>query len=67
MTGRRALTVGGMVLLALGLLWMGQGSGLFRFPAGSFMVDQRPWIGRGFAVAVVGLVLVIASRGRRSR
>jgi hypothetical protein len=58
------LTVGIAVVL-MGLLWVGQGAGLIHWPASSFMLDQRPWIARGAILAVVGLVLIGASRVRR--
>jgi hypothetical protein len=56
------LTVVGILAVLLGLIWMGQGSGYFPYPATSFMISQTPWIGRGAMLAVVGLVLVILGR-----
>jgi len=52
----------GIVLLALGLLFVGQGWGLIRWPARSFMIDETRWIYYGGAIAVTGLVLIIVSR-----
>jgi hypothetical protein len=52
------LTVVGVVALLMGLLWIGQGTGLVKWPASSFMIDVRPWAYRGVALAVVGAVLV---------
>lgn len=48
-----------------GLVWMGQGSGNFPYPASSFMIDQTPWIWWGLLMAVAGLVVVLLSRRRR--
>ena len=59
------LLVAGIVALLMGLLWVGQGAGYVHWPASSFMIDQRPWIGRGALLAVVGLVLIVVSRRRR--
>ena len=59
---RIALTVVGVLLALLGLLWIGQGLGYIHWPASSFMIDQRPWADRGAFVAVVGLVLILAAR-----
>ena len=59
------LLVAGIVGLLMGLLWIGQGAGYVHWPATSFMIDQRPWIGRGALLAVVGLVLIVVSRRRR--
>jgi hypothetical protein len=55
----------GIAALLMGLLWIGQGEGFVRWPASSFMIDQRPWVTRGAILAVIGLVLVAASRMRR--
>ena len=52
----------GILLLAAGLLFVGQGWGVIRWPAGSFMMDETRWIYYGAAIAVVGLVLIILSR-----
>jgi hypothetical protein len=62
---KTTLTLIGIVALAMGLLWMGQGSGYIPWPASSFMISQTVWIYYGGALAVVGLVLVIFARRRR--
>ena len=59
---RRALVVIGTLCALLGLLWIGQGLGYIHWPASSFMLDQRPWADRGAALAVLGLVLILAAR-----
>jgi hypothetical protein len=59
---KTALLILGLLCLAMGLLWVGQGAGLVHWPASSFMIDQRPWIARGAILAVVGLVLILFSR-----
>ncbi len=59
---RRALLGIGLLAVLTGLVWMGQGSGYFPYPASSFMIDQSPWIYRGLATAVVGALLAIGSR-----
>ena len=55
----------GIAALLMGLLWIGQGAGLIHWPAFSFMLDQRPWVTHGAILAVVGLILMGASRLRR--
>lgn len=55
----------GIAALLIGLLWIGQGAGLIHWPVSSFMLDQRPWVVRGAILAVIGLVLIGASRLRR--
>jgi hypothetical protein len=58
------LLIAGIAALLMGLLWIGQGTGLIQWPASSFMLDQSPWALRGAALAVFGLGLVALSRRR---
>jgi hypothetical protein len=53
------LTTIGVILLLAGLVFMGQGSRYFPYPAESFMVGASQWIYYGGGIAVVGLVLLI--------
>jgi hypothetical protein len=55
----------GIALVLMGLLWIGQGTGRVHWPPSSFMIDQRPWVARGAALALVGIVVVALSRLRR--
>lgn len=55
------LTIGALCAL-IGLLWIGQGLGYIRWPAQSFMIDQRAWADYGSALAVTGLLLVLLAR-----
>ncbi len=59
-----AYGLGGLLVLT-GLVWMGQGSGYFPYPAESFMIDQSPWIYRGALVAIVGVVVIALARRKR--
>jgi hypothetical protein len=52
----------GILLLLMGVVWIGQGTGFFPYPKESFMIDQRPWALRGAMLAVVGLIVVLLSR-----
>jgi hypothetical protein len=56
------LTVVGVLLLIMGLVFVGQGSGYFPYPASSFMISQTRWIYYGGAIAIVGLVLIVVAR-----
>jgi hypothetical protein len=56
------LTLIGIIALAMGLLWMGQGSGYIPWPASSFMISQTKWIYYGGALAVVGIILIVIAR-----
>ena len=61
---KTVLLILGIVAVLMGLLWVGQGTGLIMWPASSFMLDQRPWATRGALLAVAGTVLIILSRRR---
>jgi hypothetical protein len=52
----------GVIALLMGLLWIGQGLGVVKWPASSFMIDVRPWAIRGAALALVGVLLIWRSR-----
>jgi uncharacterized membrane protein len=59
---RRLLLIVGLLALAIGLLWIGQGTGTINWPQSSFMVNQLQWAGYGAALAAVGLVLIWQSK-----
>jgi hypothetical protein len=59
---RALLTIIGIILLIAGLVFMGQGSGYFPYPASSFMISQSRWIYYGAGIAVVGLIILIIAR-----
>ena len=61
---KSVLLIVGVAAVLMGLLWIGQGTGLLHWPASSFMIDQRPWVSRGAILAVVGLILIVVSRKR---
>ena len=61
-TLKPVLLVVGVLCVLMGLVFMGQGSGVFPYPASSFMIDESVWITRGAILAVVGAVVAIASR-----
>lgn len=56
------LTLIGIIVLLAGLVFMGQGSGYFPYPAESFMISQTRWIYYGGGIAVLGLLLIILTR-----
>jgi len=55
---RRALLITGLAALAVGLLWIGQGTGAIAWPSTSFMINQIQWAGYGAALSAVGLILI---------
>ena len=60
---RTLLTVLGIVLVIAGIVFIGQGSGYFPYPAESFMISQTRWVYYGAAIVVAGaLILIFAVR-----
>jgi len=59
---RKALLIVGLLALAVGLLWIGQGTGVIKWPAESFMIKQIRWAGYGAALAALGLILIFQAR-----
>jgi uncharacterized membrane protein YdcZ (DUF606 family) len=55
------LTAVGIIFLLAGLVFVGQGSRYFPYPAESFMVGAPQWIYYGGAMAAVGIVLLIVA------
>jgi hypothetical protein len=60
----RTRTIGGVIIIATGLVWVGQGTGLLR--GSSFMVGDPLWIGLGLMAAAVGIGFMVVGlrRGR---
>ena len=58
----RALLIVGFLALAIGLLWIGQGTGVVAWPRSSFMINEIQWAGYGAALSAVGLVLIWQSQ-----
>jgi uncharacterized membrane protein len=58
----RLLLILGLLALAIGLLWIGQGTGVIQWPASSFMISQIQWAEYGAALATLGLILIFLSR-----
>jgi hypothetical protein len=54
----RSLSIIGFLALAIGLLWIGQGTGAIRWPQTSFMINQLQWAGYGAVLGAVGLILI---------
>jgi uncharacterized membrane protein len=61
-TMRRLLLIVGLLGLAIGLLWIGQGLGVINWPQSSFMIRQMQWAGYGAALAALGLILIWQSK-----
>jgi hypothetical protein len=56
------LLIVGFLALVAGLLWIGQGIGVIKWPSESFMINQIQWAGYGAALAGFGLILIWQSK-----
>jgi membrane protein implicated in regulation of membrane protease activity len=60
-----ALVVG-ILAIAAGLLFLGQGTGIIMWPKESFMLADRTWARNGLLLAAVGAIVVwLASKRHR--
>jgi len=59
-----ALSVLGIALVLYGLHWIGQGTGIFPWPAGTIMDNNMTFTWLGIAVIVLGGGLVVYARRR---
>ena len=60
---RKLLLTVGFVALAIGLFWIGQGTGVITWPRSSFMIGQLQWAGYGATSAALGLILIWQGQG----
>jgi uncharacterized membrane protein len=54
---RAPLLTLGILAFLIGVLWIGQGTGLVQWPRSSFMINQMPWAYYGAALAALGVGL----------
>ena len=47
----------GILSILIGLLWIGQGTGIVPWPRTSFMINQMPWAYYGAALAAIDVGL----------
>ena len=59
---RSGLFIIGVIALLVGLVWIGQGTGIFPYPRSSFMINEVQWAYYGAATAIVGVLLMVYAR-----
>ena len=58
----RTRAIGGVIIIATGLVWVGQGSGLLR--GSSFMVGDQLWVVLGLLAVAVGIGFLVVGLRR---
>jgi hypothetical protein len=58
----RTRTIGGVIIIATGLVWIGQGSGLLS--GSSFMVGDPLWVVLGLGAVAVGIGFLVVGLRR---
>ena len=58
----RTRAIGGVIIIATGLVWIGQGSGLLR--GSSFMVGDPLWVVLGLLAIAVGIGFLVVGLRR---
>lgn len=61
---RSILAVVAVLAIAMGLLWIGQGTGLVMWPESSFMLADRQWAINGAVLAAIGAFALWRARKR---
>ena len=59
---RIIMLIVGTLAVLMGLLWIGQGTGLVHWPASSFMLDVTAWAVRGCVLAIGGVLMIVYGR-----
>jgi hypothetical protein len=62
---RIVLIIAGVLAVAMGLLWIGQGMGWILWPKSSFMLNQPRWSWYGTVQAIAGLAILWAAVRQR--
>lgn len=53
-----ALQIVAALVTLSGVIWIGQGTGIFPYPATSFMISDPTWTYRGAAMAAAGIIAI---------
>ncbi|HEY8248252.1 MAG TPA: hypothetical protein VIG38_13345 [Hyphomicrobium sp.] len=59
---RLVLMIVGTILVLVGAVWIGQGTGYFPYPSSSFMIDQHKWAYAGAGALLLGVLLIAFAR-----
>ncbi|CAM3056243.1 DUF2905 domain-containing protein [Sphingomonas antarctica] len=58
------LIIFSLLVIAMGVLWVGQGSGMVMWPASSFMLGEQRWTLWGALLALAGIIILLRAARR---
>jgi len=61
---KSTLSIIGGLAIAVGLLWIGQGTGYVNWPQSSFMISQVQWAYYGTVLGIAGLLMIVFAQRR---
>lgn len=61
---KSTLSIIGGLAIAVGLLWVGQGTGYVNWPQSSFMISQVQWAYYGTGLGIIGLLAIVFAQRR---
>lgn len=61
---KSTLSIIGGLAIAVGLLWVGQGTGYVNWPQSSFMISQVQWAYYGAGLGIAGLLAIVFAQRR---
>jgi hypothetical protein len=59
---KNTILIIGILAVLIGILWVGQGLGIIKWPAQSFMISQTQWSVYGGCLALAGLMMIWFAR-----
>lgn len=54
--------IASLLIIAMGVLWIGQGLNLIKWPASSFMIGNPTWSWNGTFVVLLGILFMVTRR-----
>ena len=54
--------IAALLIIAMGVLWIGQGLNIIKWPASSFMIGNPTWSWNGTFVVILGILFLVTRR-----
>lgn len=63
-TSKAGMLLIGFLACLIGLIWIGQATSVFPYPAASPMIGQTTWAWRGLLMIALGVIAILRARYR---